>query len=299
MNSDEAIDSGDINEISRWQEKKEIEGLTLYDIHREPREQVESDEKIQRSADAVKPYLQCPICLGIMHDPVIVMECLHRFCNSCIQKCLRIGKNECPCCKLHIPSRRSLRPDDNFKRLITKLFPSLKDYEEKEQRHTELLNRNRMTQGFNLAAEKIFSTQKQRRSTVHRRVGAGVRSMEGTKTGMKHKRDRQVDAPEHAGKQGQNGTVTFILIRHPHEKTLQVLPRQYLRSSSKLLVRHVKKFIGVKLDCSDFDKVEIVVRARDKAVVLDETFSLSDIHQHFWQRPTDLVLHYRLPPLPM
>lgn len=286
-----------MNATSRWQEHIEIDGLTLYDIHRRPRAQIEAGEVVQRSADSVKPYLQCPICLGIMHDPVIVMECLHRFCNSCIQKCLRIGKNECPCCKIHIPSRRSLRSDDNFKRLISKLFPSLEAYEEKEQRHTELLNRSRMSHGFGAVAEKLLSTQKMRRTTLHRRVGRVARSPEASKVGGKARGEGQAHGQGPSGKQGLAGTITFILVKHPHERNLQVLPRQYLRSSSRLLVRHVKKFVGVKLKLSEYERLEIVVRARDKAVVLDETFSLSDIHQHFWQQPSDLVLHYRLPSL--
>ena len=51
----------------------------------------------------------CPICLRLMRHTMLVMECLHRFCSECIQKCLRVGKKECPSCRIHIPSRRSLR----------------------------------------------------------------------------------------------------------------------------------------------------------------------------------------------
>ena len=68
--------------------------------------------------------LICPICLDIMNNTMIVMECLHRFCSDCIQKCLRQTKHECPSCRVHISSRRALRRDENFDRLIQLLAPS-------------------------------------------------------------------------------------------------------------------------------------------------------------------------------
>ena len=106
-----------INPISRWEETIEIEGLTLYDIHREPRRARESD-KVTCAVRSINSELTCPVCLGILRKTMIVMECLHRFCSECIQKCLRVGKNECPSCRIHVPSRRSLRADTNFDALI-------------------------------------------------------------------------------------------------------------------------------------------------------------------------------------
>lgn len=33
--------------------------------------------------------LQCPLCEDILHDPIQVTACGHRFCRSCIEKCMR------------------------------------------------------------------------------------------------------------------------------------------------------------------------------------------------------------------
>ena len=52
-------------------------------------------------------------------------QCLHRFCSECIQKCLRVGRKECPSCRIHVPSRRSLRYDTNFDAVISKIYPNL------------------------------------------------------------------------------------------------------------------------------------------------------------------------------
>ncbi|GFZ03032.1 similar to RING 1B [Actinidia rufa] len=60
------------------------------------------------------------------------MECLHRFCRECIDKSMRLGNNECPACRAHCASRRSLRDDPNFDALIAVLYPDIDKYEEEE-----------------------------------------------------------------------------------------------------------------------------------------------------------------------
>lgn len=67
--------------------------------------------------------MKCPICLEIISDTMIVMECLHRFCKECIERSLRLVKHECPSCRIHVPSKRSLRRDSNFDELISICFP--------------------------------------------------------------------------------------------------------------------------------------------------------------------------------
>ena len=60
------------------------------------------------------------------------MQCLHRFCADCIEKALRFGtKKECPTCRGHCPSRRSLRSDTIFDELIAVFFPDLDAVEQR------------------------------------------------------------------------------------------------------------------------------------------------------------------------
>ncbi|KAK7252138.1 hypothetical protein RIF29_35884 [Crotalaria pallida] len=80
----------------------------------------------------VRKEVQCPICLGIIRKTRTVMECLHRFCRECIDKSMRLGNNECPACRTHCASRRSLRDDPNFDTLIAALYPDIDKYEEEE-----------------------------------------------------------------------------------------------------------------------------------------------------------------------
>ncbi|TKY59239.1 putative E3 ubiquitin-protein ligase RING1a [Spatholobus suberectus] len=80
----------------------------------------------------IRKEFECPICLGIIRKTRTVMECLHRFCRKCIDKAMRLGKNECPACRKHCASRRSLRDDPNFDAMIAILFPDIDKYEEEE-----------------------------------------------------------------------------------------------------------------------------------------------------------------------
>ncbi|XP_047341404.1 putative E3 ubiquitin-protein ligase RING1a [Impatiens glandulifera] len=96
---------------------------------------------------ALRTYVQCPICLGIIKKTRTVMECLHRFCRECIDKSMRLGNNECPACRTHCASRRSLRDDPRFDTLIEVLYQNIEKYEEEELAfHEEEKTRNKQIQ---------------------------------------------------------------------------------------------------------------------------------------------------------
>eukprot|EP00922_Rhytidocystis_sp_ex-Travisia-forbesii_P057764 GHVS01085492.1.p1 GENE.GHVS01085492.1~~GHVS01085492.1.p1 ORF type:complete len:384 (-),score=70.27 GHVS01085492.1:94-1110(-) len=102
---------------------------------------------LQQSTDLtmfdLRTDLSCPICMGILQHAVVVKDCLHRFCADCIEKCVRIGIRECPQCRIHIASRRSLRPDALFDCIIRRLFPDVKEFEEKNEELVAEANRRR------------------------------------------------------------------------------------------------------------------------------------------------------------
>ncbi|GJP41127.1 hypothetical protein CLOM_g812 [Closterium sp. NIES-68] len=103
----------------------------------------EPQEMVAISLIDIRKELQCPICLGIIRRTRTVMECLHRFCGDCIDKAIRLGNNECPSCRAHCASRRSLRADPRFDALVAAVFPN-RDRIEKEEMtlHTEEARRN-------------------------------------------------------------------------------------------------------------------------------------------------------------
>ncbi|XP_028074791.1 putative E3 ubiquitin-protein ligase RING1a isoform X2 [Camellia sinensis] len=92
----------------------------------------DNNEFVVVKLSEIRKEVQCPICLGIIRKTRTVMECLHRFCRECIDKSMRLGNNECPACRAHCASRRSLRDDPNYDALIAVLYPDIDKYEEQE-----------------------------------------------------------------------------------------------------------------------------------------------------------------------
>ncbi|BBM98681.1 E3 ubiquitin-protein ligase RNF1/2 [Marchantia polymorpha subsp. ruderalis] len=102
--------------------------------------------KVYRSRDILE-LMRCPICLGILRNTRTVMECLHRFCRECIDKAMRLGRKECPTCRAHCASRRSLRDDPHFDALIAAMFPDIEKLQKEESTLLEeTLISNRQTQ---------------------------------------------------------------------------------------------------------------------------------------------------------
>jgi len=177
-----------INPISDYEEPISIPGLTLYDIHRVPRKCIQDENHMvtvrlrgsnrggtvtNASKDSVDSIFRCPICLCYMRKASIVMVCLHRFCSACIEKCIRVGKRECPSCRVHIPSRRSLRRDDAFDSLMRKIYGNDLDKVEKhEEEAVAAVNKLRyMNNAYALARERALDMQMKMAARADGRVG--------------------------------------------------------------------------------------------------------------------------------
>jgi len=67
----------------------------------------------------VRDEVECPVCLDNCTDTHINPACLHRFCGDCIKESLRKCNNECPSCRIHIPTKRTLRKDTQFDNIVS------------------------------------------------------------------------------------------------------------------------------------------------------------------------------------
>ena len=151
---------------SEYEEYVEVPGLTLYDIHRKPRQVLEGPKSDESNISKAEPLIlriplnkvrsefNCPICLKVMVKTTIVMECLHRFCADCIEKCLRLGMKECPSCRVHIPSRRNMRRDVNYDKLIHSLFGNIEKLEEMEDQYVTSINQTKFMNKSHSASRK-------------------------------------------------------------------------------------------------------------------------------------------------
>ena len=118
-----------------------VEYLTSFDLKRGPRTLPKNYKRQMKVPLKALNFHKCPICLSYMKKTYIVMECLHRFCGDCIQKCLRMGMKECPSCRVHIPSRRSLRPDRTYDSIMEGIYGDIETLEDKEAKQIEDFNR--------------------------------------------------------------------------------------------------------------------------------------------------------------
>ena len=67
----------------------------------------------------VDEQFECPICLDTCTDTHINPKCLHRFCGDCIKERLRKCNNECPSCRVHFPTKWTLRKDKRFDTIVS------------------------------------------------------------------------------------------------------------------------------------------------------------------------------------
>ncbi|KAJ7948335.1 E3 ubiquitin-protein ligase ring1a-like protein [Quillaja saponaria] len=202
---DEEVEEEDDEVEVEEDEEEEEGGQQGQEQDREEKEAVEDSEGSPSSGPEDKPEflfvelpeirkdVQCPICLGIIKKTRTVMECLHRFCRECIDKSMRLGNNECPACRTHCASRRSLRDDPNYDALITALYPDIEKYEEQElEFHEEEKTRNKQIQASiakivqrqsealvkkrvkDTAAAFVTGPQRNHRNVLSRRRGQGI-----------------------------------------------------------------------------------------------------------------------------
>lgn len=111
------------HELSKWQEPLGDPWLTMYDLHRKPRSlDFPENQRMRLPINVLRSDFRCAICYGYLKKTSVVMECMHRFCEECIGTSIRLAKKECPSCRGHIPSRRSLRRDQRFDAIISSIL---------------------------------------------------------------------------------------------------------------------------------------------------------------------------------
>ncbi|KAL8138172.1 hypothetical protein V2J09_004173 [Rumex salicifolius] len=160
------------------EEEEEEHHLENEDSDRSPSSSsdTEKEEFVLVKLSDVRKEVQCPICLGIIRKTRTVMECLHRFCRECIDKSMRMGNKECPACRTHCASRRSLRDDPNYDALIAAMYPDIDHYEEEElafQDEDDARNKQiqaSIAQTFKRQSEALTKKRKRSQSTTRRRA---------------------------------------------------------------------------------------------------------------------------------
>lgn len=222
------------------------------------RRRVTDDRTMTLAVRTLNQELTCPVCLGIIHDTMTVLECMHRFCSECIEKCLRIGKKECPACRVHVPSRRSLRNDPSFDMLISKIYPNLEEYEEKEEKRIADINaKHNMQNAFTASSKHGLEVQRIQRST---RLPAAVSHKRQASAALEEPKASATPRSSSSRSGGRRGTANspkrrrvppdhqeFVLRRHPTEESVAALKKELISTSKYITVSHLKQFLQMKL----------------------------------------------------
>jgi len=288
---------------SKWQEPWVDSRLTLYDLHRQPRAVNENpDAQLCLPMKVLNAEFVCPICLGYMDKTSIVMECLHRFCHECIQKCLRLGKKECPSCRIHIPSRRSLRPDPDFDALIRNILGDLNVLAEQERQQAQrAMDRNK---AFSASRKRGMLQQANQRSVKKR-------SSSATSAAAKMPPSEQEVVPKEPNQSETKGNVAPLspvnmkpsplveleLRRHPQEHRVDQLAKEWLRLNGDATIRVLKVFLSRKLSHYPPEDFEILSRfERQQHILLgDDNLTLREVRSILSdQDQAMMVLHYRI-----
>ncbi|KAL3770251.1 hypothetical protein ACHAWO_009565 [Cyclotella atomus] len=276
------------NPVSKWLEPVEVPGLTLFDIHRNPR-RASSDEsaRVRVQLKVLSPEFHCSVCLSYIKNTRIVKECLHRFCNDCIEKCLRIGMRECPQCRIHIPSRRCLRPDVNFDNLIKSIYGDIEKLEKYEEEEVARANKRTISDRKNRGVLQRNMQKNKRRNAASAENNTGARA---NYSGAAASSSSIVGLKE-------SPLIDFILRRHPQETVVDRLRREYIRTSQDITVENLKVFLGKKLGYSQYPHFQILTTAGEKTVALPDDITLVLIRRDICDNPdSELIIYYRIFP---
>ncbi|PRP74191.1 e3 ubiquitin-protein ligase RING2-like [Planoprotostelium fungivorum] len=307
-----------MNEAIPLEKQSPIYGISLYDYHRKPRAPIVDNSQTTIQIRNLNVEITCPICLGILHDTMTVMECLHRFCSECIEKCLRTGltnlrRKECPACRVKCTSRRHLRRDTNFDGIIAAVYPHLDDYEAKQEEEIDRITKDIMGAG---AKNLIVSVEEgKKRQAMHARkkrkpeevpVVSPLPRPKVVKREIKAVPDPvpnfgaivpmvpmpMYNIPEVKMRPLKEDEVGCVLLKHPKEVQLEQIMNRFVRASRTITMRHLAKLLSKKLTRTP-THTDIIISFNVTGDELREDISLGTVSSQ-WKGWGDMPLYYRL-----
>jgi len=213
----------------------------------------------------LNPHLVCHLCMGYFKDACTIIECLHTFCRSCIHRHFR-DSNVCPTCdtKLGTDPKALVRTDRTLQSIVDKVFP---EFAKKDS-----------------APKRQSSPPADDRPAKAAREGSGSWASSSAAQGQAAEADAA----------GQQQEISFSL----QEANAQVeaavgtrLEKPYLRTSVRLTVAHLKKYLAKKMRLTEGVGIDILCRD----VLLPMEMTLEAIAEAHWKDVSeDLVLKYQV-----
>ena len=225
-------------------------------------------------AEKVNPHLVCKLCTGYFREPFTIVECMHKFCKSCIVVALESGIRNCPTCGVSLgpDPRKGILFDRTMHEIVNKIFPQIEKKDEENEREF-YCNRN------------IKKKAKFRNSDVSAK-----------------KRDRDDGCYDRSRTRMLFSAEDFTNVNlAPHSilssessSHMPRLQKPCLKVPGKIKVIQIKKFLVMKLpecEVKDTSSIEVLCNG---APVGDE-LSIIFINRTNWDKSLgDLTLTYRL-----
>jgi len=244
-NSDDQIPS---QKASLNIRKRRLDNVDNSDSEKESfREPIVDGRDISFKTKILNQFLVCSICMGYLKEAQTVTECLHTFCKSCIFKHFK-EHSDCPRCDIHLGPypMEKIKFDRQIQNLVDKIFPQLLDRDAEAEKQM-LLERGLP---ISLACER----------------GSKSKQMipESDSTQFISKKLRK----EEASKKFYKDEVGFELLVDEREiecnpsSYLRTLDKPFIRTSAKVTMKHLKKYLISKLQLSSnvFNDIEITYR---------------------------------------
>lgn len=247
--------------VNRNQPSNKSWELSLYELHRQPQPAITDDTEIAVQAKDLHTELMCPICLDLLRKTMTTKECLHRFCHECITTALRAGNKECPTCRKKLVSRRSLRPDPNFDKLMAVIYPNRDDYEEQQEQMFSAITKHHSQQGFQACIEeglKVQATTRHSKVSLPSIDGSSEARWSGGQSSDEEAEENTSNKRSRVGSDDQDSLEGSVSDREAADETVEIVlkPRdansgaqsRYLRTTCNASIQHIKRYLNVKAE---------------------------------------------------
>jgi len=251
----------------------------------------------------VQEHLTCRLCKGYLRCALTISECLHSFCKSCLFCAYNGGVTKCPTCDVNLgPDPYSVTIyDRTLQELVDKVLPEMQEIEDLEER----LYYER--KGINPKPE--FEKEIEREKKRARQSQSGQEDGDANDDDDRGQAD--VDADPGTFKKAVIPEDELDVELQPDQQdrksgkkksrkisqdkkaliTLQPLKNSIIRTSGKLKISQLKKYIRDQLTLDPSQVLEL----RCNGDTVGDELSLTFIQRTRWLKPDeDMVLGYRL-----
>jgi hypothetical protein len=265
----------------------------------------------------LKEHITCSICKGYLRSAHTISECLHSFCKSCLFCYYNQGNSNCPRCFVNLgpdPYPVTLF-DRTLQELVDKILPELQvndDNAEREFYHMKKIKpkpefaadikkeTEMAAQAKSKADSESINDETGKESDPKKKTAGSPATRKNTRDESAKKIDfpvplDEIDIELHPDEsESFNRKRQRKRIRSSKESPNEELPallKPLIRTSGKLKISQLKKYLGSQLNLDHDTQSKLVIRCNGD--VVGDELSLTFILRTRWLTADEgMVLHY-------